>query len=67
MVRGTHVQVSPWHLEKYVAEQAFRFNERGTDDAGRFVNTVVGVHGKRVTWKQFTFPTWVFETQKGSL
>ena len=47
MVRGTYVQVSPWHLEKYVAEQAFRYNERGTDDAGRFVNVVAGVHGKR--------------------
>ena len=67
MVKGTYVQVSPWHLERYVAEQSFRFNERGTDDDGRFLNTVVNVHGKRITWKELTFPQWAFETQAGSL
>jgi transposase-like protein len=61
MVKGTYVQVSPWHLERYMAEQTFRFNERGTDDAGRFVQTVAGVHGKRITWKELTFPQWASE------
>lgn len=61
MVKGTYVQVSPWHLERYMAEQTFRFNERGTDDAGRFLNTVANTHGKRITWKELTFPQWAFE------
>jgi transposase-like protein len=58
MVKGTYVQVSPWHLQRYVEEEAFRFSERGTDDAGRFALTIAGVHGKRVTWKELTTPEW---------
>ena len=31
---------------QYLDEQAFRFNERKDDDAGRFVKAVSGVIGK---------------------
>jgi transposase-like protein len=62
MVKGTYVQVSPWHLERYVGEQTFRFNERKTDDAGRFLQTVAGAYGKRLTYEQLTDPSWAFET-----
>ncbi len=61
MVKGTYVQVSPWHLQRYVEEEAFRFNERHEDDQARFLKTLAGVNGKRLTYKQLTFPSWAFE------
>jgi hypothetical protein len=37
-------------LTRYVDEQAFRFNERKTNDAGRFALVMPGVVGKRLTY-----------------
>jgi transposase-like protein len=31
-LRGTYVAVEPFHLDRYVAEQVFRFNNRATKD-----------------------------------
>src|SRR5208282_5955463 len=33
-VKGTYVSVEPFHLFRYLDEQAFRFNEREDDDYG---------------------------------
>jgi transposase-like protein len=43
---GTYVSVEPFHLFRYLDEQAFRFNERKDNDAGRFVKALRGVMGK---------------------
>lgn len=51
---GTYIAVAVFHLFRYVAEQVFRFNERGTDDAGRFALAMAGVVGKRLTWRLLT-------------
>lgn len=53
-IRGTYVSVEPFHLYRYLDEQAFRFNERKhTDgDGGRFNEAVSGLFGKRLTYKQ---------------
>jgi hypothetical protein len=63
MVKGTYVQVSPWHLNKYVAEQTFRFNNRKDEngDGGRFHTVIGNTTGRRLTYKELTFPTWAFE------
>jgi transposase-like protein len=45
-IRGTYVSVEPFHLFRYLDEQAFRFNERKDNDAGRFVKVVRGILGK---------------------
>lgn len=45
-IKGTYVSVEPFHLFRYLDEQAFRFNERKDDDAGRFVKAMSGVVGK---------------------
>lgn len=50
-INGTYVAVDAPHLGRYVDEQAFRFNERGTNDAGRFALVMPGVVGKRLTYK----------------
>jgi hypothetical protein len=39
-------------LFRYLDEQAFRFNERGTSDADRFARTLGQVTGKRVTYNK---------------
>jgi len=50
-VRGTYVSVEPFHLQRYVEEQVFRFNERKDDDGGRFRKVLGSVAGKRITYK----------------
>ncbi|MGO8673243.1 MAG: IS1595 family transposase [Capsulimonadaceae bacterium] len=51
---GTYVSVMPFHLERYVDEQGFRFNERGQTDGERFLTVLSQVSGKRLTWKELT-------------
>jgi len=50
-IRGTYVSVEPFHLFRYLDEQAFRFNERGGNDAERFSRTVSQIVGKRVMFE----------------
>jgi transposase-like protein len=52
---GTYVCVEPFHLDRYLSEQVFRFNHRvGWSDLGRFHLAMNGVAGKRLTYKQLT-------------
>lgn len=53
-LKGTYVSVEPFHLFRYLDEQAFRYNNRKTDDGRRFVDTLAGVTGKRLTYKHLT-------------
>lgn len=55
-VKGTYVSVDPTHLDAYLAEQIFRFNNRKTNDAGRFVKATGGINGKRLTYKHLVSP-----------
>lgn len=45
-LKGTYVNVEPFHLFRYCDEQAFRFNERKDNDQGRFLTAVRGMFGK---------------------
>jgi hypothetical protein len=49
-VKGTYVAVMPFHLTKYVDEQAWRFNYRGTNDGSRFLIALSSVSGKRLDY-----------------
>jgi transposase-like protein len=51
-IRGTYVSVEPFHLFRYLDEQAFRFNERDTNDQERFVRTMAQIQGKRVMYRE---------------
>ena len=53
-LNGTYVAVEPFHLFRYIDEQAFRFNNRGNSDAGRFVKTMSQIVGKRLTFSEVT-------------
>lgn len=61
-LRGTYVAVEPFHLDRYLDEQVFRFNNRATkgnalNDADRFALVMSQVGGKRLTYKQLTGKT----------
>jgi len=58
-IKGTYVSVEPFHLFRYLDEQAFRFNERTLTDAERFVSTLQHVAGRRVTFTELTGKTAV--------
>jgi len=45
-IKGTYVCPAPFHLFRYLDEQAFRFNERKDDDQGRFLTGIAGIIGK---------------------
>ena len=53
-IKGTYVNVEPYHLHRYVEEQAFRYNERFGKDANRFVTALRGIVGRRITYKGLT-------------
>lgn len=50
-IQGTYVSVEPFHLFRYLDEQAFRFNKRKDNDGGRFINVLRNIVGKRLTYK----------------
>jgi transposase-like protein len=51
-LHGTYISVEPFHLFRYIDEQAYRFNHRKLSDAERFNIAVKGIVGKRLTWDQ---------------
>jgi hypothetical protein len=58
-LKGTYVAVEPFHLDRYVTEQVFRYNNRATKDnpltdADRFMLAVSQISGKRLTYAELT-------------
>jgi transposase-like protein len=54
-LRGTYVAVEPFHLDRYIDEQVFRFNNRkNKNDADRFALAMSQVAGKRLTYSELT-------------
>jgi transposase-like protein len=51
-IKGTYVSVQPFHLFRYLDEQAFRFNNRrDMNDADRFSAVICNIVGRRLTYK----------------
>jgi transposase-like protein len=54
-LRGTYISVEPFHLDAYVKEQVFRYNNRkDADDFTRFATCMMGIQGKRLTYTALT-------------
>jgi hypothetical protein len=59
-IGGTYISVEPFHLFRYVDEQAFRYNTRRDadgeplTDSDRFDRVVRQIVGKRLTWAEVT-------------
>ena len=57
-LKGTYVSVEPFHLFRYLDEQAFRYNNRGPmNDSQRFIYAMRKVVGKRLTYAELTGKT----------
>src|SRR5271165_3073011 len=58
-LKGTYISTEPFHLFRYLDEQAFRFNNRATKeqfvgDGDRFQLALSQVAGKRLTFEEVT-------------
>jgi transposase-like protein len=63
-LHGTYVSVEPYHLFRYLDEQAFRYNTRkDMNDSERFAIAVSQITGKRLTYAELTGKTLQTETE----
>lgn len=53
-LKGTYVSVEPFHLFRYLDEQAFRFNKRAGNDLYRFLEVAKCLTGRRLTFEELT-------------
>lgn len=54
-LNGTYISVEPYHLDRYVDEQVFRFNLRKKHtDAERFKAVLKDIVGRRLTYAELT-------------
>jgi transposase-like protein len=61
-LKGTYVAVEPFHLDRYIDEQVFRYNNRATKenpltDADRFSLALTQIANKRLTYAELTGKT----------
>lgn len=57
-LHGTYVSVEPFHLFRYIDEQAFRYNNRkDMNDGDRFEAAMRQIVGKRLTYDELTGKT----------
>lgn len=57
-LHGTYVSVEPYHLFRYIDEQAFRYNNRrDMNDGDRFEAAMHQIVGKRLTYAELTGKT----------
>lgn len=53
-LKGTYVQVAPFHLFRYLDERVFTYNNRDISDFGRFLVVLVQTSGRRLTYSGLT-------------
>ena len=56
-LNGTYISVMPFHLFRYLDEQAFRFNNRKFNDSERFLMACASLIDRRLTYKNLTGKT----------
>ena len=70
-LKGTYISVEPFHLFRYLDEQAFRYNNRGNKkapihDGQRFDVVLSHVLGKRLTYAEVTGKTTTTDSQSSA-
>jgi transposase-like protein len=53
-LKGTYIHVEPFHLDRYLDEQGFRYDNRKDTDSGRFIKAAAMLFGKRLTYEELT-------------
>jgi hypothetical protein len=62
-IKGTYVSVEPFHLFRYLDEQAFRFNNRSDkNDFDRFRLATSHIVGRRMTCAALIGKAWILES-----
>ncbi len=56
-LKGTYISVDPYHLFRYLDEQAFRFNHRKLTDGERFQIAMGQIVDRRLTYDELTGKT----------
>lgn len=51
-IKGTYISLQPYHLFRYLDEEAFRYNQRKLDDFSRFIAVLAHIINRRLTYKQ---------------
>jgi transposase-like protein len=60
-LKGTYISVMPFHLFRYLDEEAFRYNTRKGTDQIRFLLTCESIIGRRLTYKKLIGQTLLAE------
>ncbi|SRR6266404_2001150 len=60
---GTYISVMPFHLFRYLDEQAFRYNHRKLNDCERFLIACASMEGRRLTYDKLTGKTLMREAE----
>jgi transposase-like protein len=53
-LKGTYIHVEPFHLDRYLDEQGFRYDNRKDNDSGRFVKAASMIFGKSLPYAELT-------------
>lgn len=53
-MKGTYIRGNGQHLDRYIAEASFRYNNRKESDAERFQKVLQSLNGRRLTYNQLT-------------
>jgi transposase-like protein len=61
-IKGSYISVDPFHLFRYVDEQAFRFNVRGQSEWSRFGAVARDIIDKRLTYAKLVSAGMAFST-----
>jgi|ERR1700733_3013013 len=65
-LKGTYISVDPFHLFRYLDEQAFRFNHRKLTDGERFQIAMGQIVDRRLTYDELTGKTEDLSSQTRS-
>jgi PemK-like, MazF-like toxin of type II toxin-antitoxin system len=52
-IRGGECEI-PFPKPAWLRQEAYRFNERSKDDAGRFIGAMSGIFNRRLTYEDLT-------------
>lgn len=53
-IKGTYTHVAPFHINRYLDEQTYRYNNRKTNDYGRFVKGLAQIFGRKLSYAELT-------------
>ena len=56
-VKGTHIHLSTFHMDRYLDEECYRYNTRKSNDGARFQQAASQIFGKKLSYNELTGKT----------